>query len=112
MKKNLFLMLAVAVSLTGCFTMVNRSNPNANWDYDHAQCENESMMRVRPVVPPRKAPSYTTNCSRSGNSVSCSSEPDSDGSAQALADLQTSNLRSDYKNNCLRLKGWVAERRN
>ncbi len=109
--KKLLLALTIAVTLSGCYTMVNRQNPNANFQYDNAQCANEAMSKVPAVVPAPRTPTYTTNCSKFGNDVTCTTVPTGGGSDDAIAQTVTYNRRAAYTNNCMRMKGWNPESR-
>lgn len=94
------------MTLVGCQTnMVNRNNPYADYNYDFASCENEAMRRV-PVAAPANPGSYSTNCNRSGNDMSCKSTAEA---STYDPQRQTSFDRNAYTSNCLKLKGWIDE---
>ena len=100
--------------LTSCgYTWQNKRNPNANYAYDRQQCENEATIRIAPVIPQRSDPSYTSNCNRNGDNVSCTTTSNSDNRLnETRAQMETSNERRYYANNCMVTKGWVAAREN
>lgn len=114
--RSLIFLMIVLLNGCGSFRMVNYSNPNANFRVDDAACQNDAATRVPNVAPqPSTAPTmYTTNCSRYGNSMDCTTTggDNTAGARNALAQMQTNNNRNDYVANCLTMKGWVRERVN
>ena len=109
---NITIFLTVVV-LNGCANRsVNVANPGADKSYDVATCWNEARQQIKSViVQPSASTSYSTQCSRSGNSVQCRSSADQMDSAeagaqQAIVDTKTYSERSAFVNLCLMRKGW------
>ena len=113
-----FLRMKIALFLTilllnGCANRsANVANPIADKSYDVATCWNEARQQVKGVIVQPSAPTgYSTQCTRSGNSVQCQTTADQmagaqAGAQQAIEDTKTYSERSAFVNYCLMRKGW------
>jgi uncharacterized lipoprotein len=113
MKKLIFAIVVLA--LTGCgLQWVNRSNPYANYQQDDYACKTEALRLIPNVRVQQQTPTtYTTDCSRLGSSVSCTStpQPNNDSTAQSFQDMNTNNARNNHANSCMRARGWYLEKK-
>ena len=105
--------LLILFLFNGCANRsVNVTNPSADKSYDVATCWNEARQQVKAVIVQPSAPTgYSTQCSRSGNSVQCQTTSDQmagaqAGAQQAIEDTKTYSERSAFVNYCLMRKGW------
>jgi hypothetical protein len=117
MKKVVVLLLVAALGGCAQTQWVNRGSPNANFHADKLNCEIQARTQFPDVVvrpSPQQPPTYMTNCSRLGSSVSCTSTPvqqEDFSSLQALAAKPGTQLsRSIFEGNCLAARGWSREK--
>lgn len=117
MKKIVVLLLVAALGGCAQTQWVNRGSPNANFHADKLNCEIQARTQFPDIVykpaPPQPA-TYTTNCSRLGNTTRCTStpEPQIDNSdLQTLAAKPGTQLsRSIFEGRCLAARGWSREK--
>lgn len=117
MKKVVVLLLVVALSGCAQTQWVNRGSPNANFHADKLNCEIQARTQFPDIVyrpaPPQPA-TYTTSCSRLGNSIDCTSTPQPQvdhSDLQTLAAKPGTQLsRSLFEGRCLAARGWSREK--
>ena len=131
-KKQMVKVAFLCASLTalgGCaqYQMVNRYNPNANWNADLYQCNNEAAIRFPPAIVSSSSTqpnpyaallnrqTTQTNCSTYGNQIDCTSttRPNpyavpSTTTTTTSTDVNKQN-RDIFANQCLSARGWTRQ---
>jgi hypothetical protein len=117
-----FLISAALMTACAQTQMVNRANPQANYYSDRMACEQAALAKYPDIVVPvnPSPPKYSTTCQRIGFQTECTTQQvDTSAVDRNAAQLQQniSNVgrvlaRGVEVGDCMKLRGWVAERSN
>ena len=104
-------MCFIVLILSGCSTMAwqHSSKGEAAFHRDQNNCITDSY-RVYPK-PQQQQPTYTysgssTNCTGLGNSINCTTTPNVNVMNNFPSPDYSSLSRNNYRENCMRGKGW------